>query len=45
MALGVRVVGEGGRAGGGGGGGGEPPRVGYVTPHPFLSEERQEIVI
>ena len=24
--------------------GGKLPRVGYLTPHPFLSEERQEIV-
>ena len=29
---------------GGGGGRGKLPRVRYLIPHPFLSEERQEIV-
>ena len=30
--------------GGGSGGKCKLPRIGYLTPHPFLSEERQEIV-
>ena len=31
-------------AGRGVGGEDKLPRVGYLTPHPFLSEKRQEIV-